>query len=220
MITTIHEAKQSVLWGCRTMRSRGYVLGTAGNISAKVAESDVFVITPTSLPYAKLTEDDLALVDMNGAVVAGRHAPSIEFGMHRAIYANRPDVRCTVHTHSKFATAASSLAGIDCVPIIDIETAFYIGGPIPIAHFAPPGSEELAQNAAAFLGDVAGLLLEGHGAVGVGQTMEEAMTACDNVERTCEMFLCLRACGEIKPLPENFVREYCDQSRKARGVKS
>lgn len=218
MSTAILAAKEQVLWGCRTMCERGYVLGTAGNISARVAGENLFVITPTSLPYDELVPADLVVADMQGTIVEGNHKPSIEFTMHRSILQIRPDVQCIVHTHSKFATAASSLAGVEKIPVIDIETIIYVGGDIPVAPFAAPGSEELAQKVAQTMGTAAGILMEAHGAIGVGRTMKEAMIASDNVERTCEMFLAIKACGEIKPLPEDFLRAFRERSLKKRGL--
>jgi len=202
------------------MCDRGYVLGTAGNISARVEGKDLYVITPTSLPYDELTAEDLVVADMSGMVVSGSRKPSIENTMHRAILATREDVQYIIHTHSKYATAAGSMQGVSFVPVIDIETAMYIGGHIAVAPFAPPGSEELAKNVAVALGDLAGVIMEGHGAVGVGRTMKDAMIASDNLDRNCEMFLLIRAAGDVKPLPEKTLRELCAWSRKHRGIVS
>lgn len=218
MTEAIRAAKRQVLWGCETMCARGYVLGTAGNISARVDGEDLFVITPTSLPYDELTAEDLVVAELRDTGVTGKRAPSIEISMHRAILLARPDASCVVHTHSKYATAAGSLEGVLSVPVIDIETAMYIGGDIAVAPFAPPGSETLAENVAEALGDLAGVILEGHGAVGVGRTMKDAMVASDNVERNCEMFLLLRAAGKPKRLPETTFRDLCAVSRKKRGL--
>lgn len=219
MSEQLRAAKEQVLWGCKTMCSKGYVLGTAGNISARVAGENCFVITPSSFPYADLTAADLVVADMNGNIVEGTRKPSIEWGMHRRILLARPDVCCVVHTHSKFATAVSALKGVNAVPVIDIETAMYIGGAIAVAPFAPPGSEALARNAAEGLGDRAGVLLEGHGAIGAGKTMQDAMVASDNIERTCELFCIIRAAGEIRKLPADAVEELCAWSRANRGVR-
>lgn len=200
------------------MCGRGYVLGTSGNISARVAGGELFVITPSSFPYDAMGPADLVVADMRGTIVEGARKPSIETGLHRAILAKRPDVRGIAHTHAKFATAAGCLAGVMAIPVIDIETVLYIGGSIPVAPFAPPGSEELAATVAETLGTLAGVLMEAHGAVGVGRTMREALVASDIVERTCEMFLAIRACGEIKSLPEAAVRTLAEQSLKQRGL--
>ena len=220
MSKAVQETREQVLWGCRTMCSRGYVLGTAGNISARVEGEDLFVITPSTYPYEDMCDVDLVVADMKGKIVEGKRKPSIEFSMHRSIMLRRPDVRCIVHTHSKFATAASSIVGVNVIPLIDIESINYIGGDIPIAPFAPPGSEELAVNVANSMGGVAGILMEAHGAIGVGRTMREAMIASDIIERTCEIFLAIKACGEIKPLPEDFLRTHKEHSLKRRGLLS
>ena len=47
----IQKAKEQVMWGCRTMVDKGYALGTAGNISARVEGEPLFVITPSARPY-------------------------------------------------------------------------------------------------------------------------------------------------------------------------
>lgn len=220
MSQALQHAKEQVLWGCKTMCERGYVLGTAGNISARVEGEDLFVITPTSLPYNELTMDDLVVADMQGNIVEGIRKPSIEFTMHRNILCKRPDVKCVVHTHSKYATAAGSMAGVTSVPAIDIETAIYIGGDIPVAPFAPPGSEALAQNVERAIGTMGGIIMESHGAIGVGKTMADAMVASDNIERTCEMFLAICAGGAVKPLPTDYVEESHKKSLKKRGVQA
>lgn len=218
MADPIQQAKHIVLQGCAAMCGRGYVLGTSGNISARVAGKNLFVITPTSIPYEDLEEDDLVVAGLDGAIVAGRRKPSIEFAMHRVILSGRPDVGCVVHTHSKYATAVSAMEGVRAVPVIDIETALYIGGDIAVAPFAAPGSEELAASVAASIGDRAGVIMEGHGAIGVGRTMRDAMVANDILERNCELFLLIRAAGEIKPLPPGSLEAICALSRQKRGI--
>lgn len=214
----IKQAKEQVLWGCKSMCQRGYVLGTAGNISARVEGEDLFVITPTSYPYDALTADDLVVADLQGNVIEGFRKPSIEFTMHRSILLQRPDVHSIVHTHSKFATAAGAIVGVDLIPAIDIETAIYIGGDIPVAPFAPPGSEDLARNVAQSIGSLGGIVMESHGAIGVGKTMAAAMIASDNVERTCEMFLAIGPIGAVKPLPAAYKSSSQEISLKKRGV--
>lgn len=212
------QAGEQVLWGCKTMCERGYVLGTSGNISARIPGENAVVITPTSLPYDELTVDDLVIADLDGAVRPGTRKPSIELSLHLAVYRQRPDVMAVVHTHSAYATSAGALQGIERVPLLDIEAAIYLGGDIMVAPFAPPGSAELAERAAAALGTNAGVILESHGAVGVGKSMRAAMTAADIVERASMIFMTVAAAGAPKPLPGDYLKTCCEESAKARGV--
>lgn len=207
----IEKAKEQVIWGCRTMVEKGYALGTAGNISARVEDENLFVITPSARPYLTMKTEDLVIGDLDGNVVWGTYRPSIEFSMHLGIFKERREVNCIVHTHSKFATAVSAIDGIERVPVMDIEGVVYLGGEILVAPFAPPGSKELAAFVRETIGTNAGLLMANHGAVGTGLTMEEAMISSDNVERACEMYLCILAAGrQVRRLPEN----YLDMAKK------
>lgn len=218
MSENLVKAKEAVLWGCKVMCERGYALGTVGNISARVKGTDLFVITPSSTPYDTLTPDDLVVGNMEGEIVEGTKRPSIEFSMHRNIFRRRPDVDAIIHTHSTYATAAGSIDGVDTIPAIDIETAGYLGGDIVVAPFAPPGSEELAKNVEEGIGDKGGVILASHGAIGVGTTMQAAMLASDNVERTCQMYLAISAAGKVRILPESYLKSSHEASLKKRGV--
>ena len=193
----IQKAKEQVMWGCRTMVDKGYALGTAGNISARVEGEPLFVITPSARPYK----------------------PSIEFSMHLGIYKERPEVNCIVHTHSKFATAVSAMDGVEKVPVIDIEGVVYLGGEILVAPFAPPGSGELAAHVRNTIGTNAGLLMASHGAIGTGLTMEDAMISSDNVERACEMYLAILGAGrQVRKLPEDYMEMAKKKSLVRRNV--
>ncbi len=83
MSEALKQAKQEVLKGCRLTCEKNFTVGTAGNISARVLGEDRFVITPTSMDYNRLTEEDLVVIDMDGHVVEGKWKPSIEHNLHR-----------------------------------------------------------------------------------------------------------------------------------------
>lgn len=215
----IQKAKEQVMWGCRTMVDKGYALGTAGNISARVEGEPLFVITTSARPYLTMKPEDLAVGDMDGNVVSGPYKPSIEFSMHLGIYKERPEVNCIVHTHSKFATAVSAMDGVEKVPVIDIEGVVYLGGEILVAPFAPPGSGELAAHVRNTIGTNAGLLMASHGAIGTGLTMEDAMISSDNVERACEMYLAILGAGrQVRKLPEDYMEMAKKKSLVRRNV--
>lgn len=215
----IERAKEQVMWGCRTMVEKGYALGTAGNISARVEGEELFVITPSARPYLTMKTEDLAVGDMEGNVVSGPYSPSIEFSMHLGIFRERPEVGCIVHTHSKSATAVSAMEGIEQVPVMDIEGVVYLGGEILVAPFAPPGSKELAAFVRETIGTNAGLLMANHGAIGTGLTMEDAMINSDNVERACEMYLAILAAGrQVRKLPEDYMEFAKKRSLNRRNI--
>ncbi len=217
--SAIQKAKEEVLWGVQVMVERGYTLGTAGNISARVEGEDRFVITPSSRSYATLKQEDLCVVDMDGNIVEAAYKPSVETTMHRYLFLLRPEVNGIIHTHSKYATLVATLQGVTSLPIIDIESVSYLGGETPIAPFYPAGSPELAQAVRDTIGTSAGILLQNHGAIGVGTSMEKAMIVNDNIERTCEQYLWMLATGRAgKPMPEAYIAHVKELSLRSRQV--
>ncbi|MGD8458687.1 MAG: class II aldolase/adducin family protein [Anaerolineales bacterium] len=208
-MSAIEKAKENVLWGCKTMCSRGYVLATGGNISSLVEGEEKYVITPSSCPYDTLTKKDLPIIDMEGEIIEGDLKPSVESSMHRLIYLNRPNVKSVIHMHSKFATAAASLEGVTEIPAFSFEILGYFGGDsIPLVPFAAPGTMDLAEAVTESMGSKMGAIMANHGAIGVGATMEEAMTKCDIIERACEEYLVIRAVGKVRPVPADFIEEF------------
>lgn len=219
MSDALQKAKEEVLWGCRLMVERGYLLGTVGNLSARADGTDLVVITPTSLPYDTMTEEDLVVVNLNGEIVSGKHQPSIECSMHLGVYWARPELRALVHTHSKYATTVSLIKGLDIMPAIDTEQSLYLGGDINIVPFAFPGSKELAEYVKDGIGTTAGLLMANHGALGVGISMKDAVIASDIIERNSEMYLLLKAGGfDYKPMTEDYKVFVKEKSKKKRQV--
>lgn len=87
---------------------RGYTVGTAGNISARV--DDGWLITPTDACLGRLDPAFIAKVDADGHTVSGGQ-PSKTLALHRGIYARNPQTRGIVHTHSTHLVALS-LAGV------------------------------------------------------------------------------------------------------------
>ena len=219
MSDALQKAKEEVLWGCRLMVERGYLLGTVGNLSARADGTDLVVITPTSLPYDTMTEEDLVVVNLNGEIVSGKHQPSIECSMHLGVYRVRPELRALVHTHSKYATTVSLIKELDIMPAIDTEQSLYLGGDINIVPFAFPGSKELAEYVKEGIGTNAGLLMANHGALGVGISMKDAVIASDIIERNSEMYLLLKAGGfDYKPMTEDYKVFVKEKSKKKRQV--
>ena len=219
MSDALQKAKEEVLWGCRLMVERGYLLGTVGNLSARADGTDLVVITPTSLPYDTMTEEDLVVVNLNGEIVSGKHQPSIECSMHLGVYRARPELLALVHTHSKYATTVSLIKELDIMPAIDTEQSLYLGGDINIVPFAFPGSKELAEYVKEGIGTNAGLLMANHGALGVGISMKDAVIASDIIERNSEMYLLLKAGGfDYKPMTVDYKVFVKEKSKKKRQV--
>lgn len=187
----------------RRLVAGGLVTGTAGNLSARLDEVR-FLVTPSGMDYDRFGPADLCLVNGETGEVAGRRRPSIETGLHAAIYRLRPDVGAVVHTHSPYATAVA-VARRDLPCILDA-MAVQFGGAVPVARYAIPGSKDLADSAARALGDGGAVLLANHGVVAVGGELGEAMGRAELVERAAQIFLLAASVSKAVPLDGDSIR--------------
>ena len=181
----------------------GFTVETWGNISVR-GEDGLVYITPSGMDYDTCTEDDVVVMTLDGTVVGGHRVPSIENGLHRAVYAARPDVNAIVHTHPIFSTVFSAMG--ENIPLIIDEAAQAVGDEVRTAPYALPGTDELAQNCAAALGEKANAcLLQSHGAVCVGRDMKSAFKTARVLEMTAEIYYRIRSVGgKFIPIsPEN-----------------
>ncbi|MEG2769654.1 MAG: class II aldolase/adducin family protein [Oscillospiraceae bacterium] len=177
------------------MLDGGYTVGTWGNISVCDRENGVVYLTPSGMDYADITEDDVVAVDLKCNVVEGHRKPTIETGLHVAVYNARADVNAIVHTHPIYSTVFSC-CGEDIPMVID-EAAQILGDVCRTAEYALPGSPELADNCIKALGDKANTcLLKSHGAVCVGDNMETAFKVCKVLEVTAQIYQMIRAMGK------------------------
>lgn len=196
------ELRQELIAACLRLQAMGYIIGTYGNLSARVPGA--LIITPSRVDYGALTPEDMVMVSADSAVLETRRLPSSELEVHRQIYLRRSDVGAIVHTHSFYATALSCVR--QSIPVIVEEQSQVIGAGIACTRYVPAGQHRaLGEEAARVIGESNGLLLANHGVVSCGRSIEEAMFAAQIIERVAHMFLLTRAAGGALPIPAEFV---------------
>jgi L-fuculose-phosphate aldolase len=139
------------------------------------------------------------VVDGRGELVSGGRRASTELRMHLAAYAARPDVSAIVHAHPITAvalTVAGAPPPSDLVP----EAAVTLG-PVAVAPFATPGTDEVATSLAPLLAHHDVVLLERHGAIALGRSIAEAFERMETLERVARVALAARLLGRCEPLP-------------------
>jgi L-ribulose-5-phosphate 4-epimerase len=164
-----------------------------GNVSLRVPGAEEMYYT--AAPSLKgLGPDGIVRVALDGTLLEGNLPPiqGAVVAMHTAMYRDRPDVGCVVHTHSPYATAfAVANRPIDCW--IEALAMFGLADGVPVAAYGPRGSELAVANIrAALRPGVPAVLLANHGvlvfhrtpelAVLVGGVVEEAAQAAINAQ--------------------------------------
>ncbi|WP_336322171.1 class II aldolase/adducin family protein [Streptomyces lavendofoliae] len=179
----IEQAWDAVVGTARRTVTDGLVVGTSGNVSARVG--DLILVTPSGVPYDRLAPADLVAVDLDGTRIRGRLAPTSELPMHLEIY-RRTTARAVVHTHAAHATAVSALV-TELPPIHYMAAA--LGGPVRVAPYALYGSEELAAHTLRALDGRTGCLLRNHGTVTYGDDLDQAYDRTAQLEWMCRVWL-------------------------------
>lgn len=175
---------RAVLAAGRSLVTDGLVVGTVGNVSARLGSE--LRITPTRRAYETMRRRDLVRVDTDsGRPLSAGAQPSRELPLHLAVYRARPDVAAVIHTHSPHATAWSFL-DLPLEPALE-DLAYYGIGEIRTAPPAPAGSEELAHNVSRALGRSNAVLLGHHGVLTTGGSVEEALNAARVVEHQAQV---------------------------------
>lgn len=194
------EQREAVARAGREMEDRGLTVGTSGNVSARVPEG--VIITPSSIPYAEITPDDTILMDLEGTVLEGARAPSVEHKVHLACYGFREDIGAVIHAHPTWASAFAA-ARVPLPAFLD-EFGVYVGDGVRVAEYAISGTQEIADNVAAALGETSNAaFLASHGLVAVGRDLSKAMLVAREVERTAQVFIAAKLLGGHVELPDD-----------------
>ncbi len=187
---SIGAVKEKIVWASRVLFERGLIEIYDGNVSYRFSE-EYYIITPSHIAKNALTIDDLVVVYFNDRWVNVKGLrPSVEFKMHKLIYQKFKNAKAVVHAHNPYVVALTEI-----IPNIDEalmeatgETKYYIPDGISIVPRLPPGSLELAQAVAESLkGPNSLAILKGHGVVGVGETIEDALHRVLVAERNAKI---------------------------------
>lgn len=191
---------------------------TMGNFSIRDQETGYICITPSGMEYSLLKPEDIVVVDMEGRIVEGSRKPSIETLLHCRTYARRSDVFGICHTHSTYATAWAC-CGKE-IPVIVAELAGMIGGPVRCAPYAPMGTVQLAEIVAEYMGSQNAVLMENHGLLAVGETIEKAYANAVIVEEGAKITLFAMQIGGMKTISEQACKELHQQTVEGYGQDS
>jgi len=189
---------------------RGFVAANDGNISVRIAEN-LILATPTGRSKGFIREDELVKMTLSGEKLEGPLAPSSEVRMHLRIYEARPDVMAVDHAHPPICTGFA-VAGIPLDKCVLAEVVMTLGA-VPLAEFAVPSTQELADSVAQRIRESDAVLLANHGAVTVGPDVFAAHYSMERIEHLANISLVARLLGGEKLLTPRQVEEIAEVQR-------
>lgn len=186
----VRALREAVVQTCRELTRLQLAKGTSGNVGVRLPGDAGFLISPTGVPYDRLTPDMVVPVHWDGSF-EGDMLPSSEWRFHRDILFNRREFDAIVHTHSMHATALSILnRGI---PAVHYRIAAAGGPDIRCAPYATFGGQALSDRALEALAGRKACLLAHHGVIAAERNLERALSLAVTVEELAEQYLlCLR----------------------------
>ncbi|MDW8314712.1 MAG: aldolase [Rhodovarius sp.] len=195
MLEAEREARALLVELAASLFARGFSVGTAGNISVRLA--DGYLITPTNSSLGRLDPARLSKLDRQWRHVAG-DPPSKEVFMHRAVLTARPAAGAVVHLHSTYATAIACLAAVgETAPIPPLTPYFVmrIGPRLPVLPYWRPGDPAMEPAIFAAAQTARAMLLANHGPLVSGATLTDAVAAAEELEEAARLALLLRGQG-------------------------
>ncbi|WP_298216877.1 methylthioribulose 1-phosphate dehydratase [Acidocella sp.] len=181
----------------RRMDQRGWVPGSAGNLSARL-ENGRIAITRSGIHKGRIVPaEDIIAVDAAGQALKAGHRPSAETLLHCQLYRLFPPVAAVLHGHSVAATVLS-IAGPIVFSQYEILKAFgFASHEHDIALPVYGNDQDIARLAALIEPELQadtpiGYVIAGHGVYAWGSSVEHAFWRLEALEFLLECELARR----------------------------
>lgn len=195
------DSRKLVVEVCQKLVQKGFLIGTGGNVSVRIPGENALAITPSNYDYTKMAPEDICVVSLDLQRLEGDLKPSVESGMHAAIYQNRPDANVVIHTHQIYASAFALIN--HPIPALYDEQVRFLGRSVEIVSYAPSGTGMLKNHLVKKLKNHCNAyILQNHGAVCLAADPERAIFNVELLEKTALTYLLALCTGEkVTQLP-------------------
>jgi len=204
-------ARREIVRVGQLLYERSYVVSSDGNISVRLDDGRILA-TPTQMSKGRMTEDSLALTDIEGKPLNDKRASS-ELLMHLLIYRERADVNSVVHAHPPNGTAFA-VAGLAIDQPVLSEVILTLGC-VPLADYGTPSTNELTEAMQPLVKHHNALLMANHGAVAYGADVWQAFDRLETLEHTAKITILSRLLGGSRSLPVDAIEKLINVREKA-----
>jgi L-fuculose-phosphate aldolase len=204
-------ARREIVRVGKLMYERSYVVSSDGNVSVRLDDGRI-VATPTQVNKGRMTEEMLAVTDIEGKPLNDRRASS-ELAMHLLIYREREDARAVCHAHPPHGSAFA-VAGLAIDAPILSEVILTLGC-VPLAEYGTPSTDELTDAMLPLVKNHNALLMANHGAVAYGGDVWQAFDRLETLEHTAKIAILARALGGARDLPPDSIEKLIEIRERA-----
>src|SRR5918995_1860325 len=204
-------ARREIVRVGKLLYERSYVVSSDGNVSVRLDDGRI-IATPTMTCKGRMTEDLLALTDLEGRPLNDRRASS-ELAMHFLIYRERPEIKAVCHAHPPHGSAFA-VAGLAIDQPILSEVILTLGC-VPLASYGTPSTDELTEAMRPLVKHHNALLMANHGAVAYGADLWQAFDRLETLEHTARIAILSRILGGSQNLPNDAIEKLINLREKA-----
>jgi len=207
-----------------------FCIGMEGNVSARknFPSFDGFIIKSSGASLSNLTINDISTYTKDGILIDKGKVGSIETDFHKIIYNICPEINYIAHSHPintlKILCGNKSLLLDFANKRLYPEQVIFNGIKSSLTYYTKPG-KPLAEFIRVTLNYFFEennffpklMLLENHGIIALGKTVQECVAITETCEKAAEVFLGAVATGKIRYLSEASIQELLeDENEKYR----
>jgi len=175
------KEKQELIFWAEKLYRKGFVLGTAGNISLKINKRKILITSHNSyLGY--LRSVDLLVLDIKGNILQGNRQPTFETRLHLGIHKNFKE-RVVLHAHPPFTYFY--FCRLNKLKNASFESRVYLGKFKVIPQKTPN-----VLNAGPIIRGLKAskiAVLKNHGVVSIGDDFKEALSLIEILEKESKL---------------------------------
>jgi L-fuculose-phosphate aldolase len=187
-------ARAKLADACKLLYDRNLTVSAGGNMSLRINEKE-FLITPTGRNKGLLAPDEMVLVDLRGRILSDGK-PSMEKAFHLALFKANPETGSVIHCHPLYCTALAVKR--ERIKSALTPEGVVLLGDVPMIGYFTPGSKKLAEAVAEHASSKA-MLMERHGAITQGRTLEEAFNRMEELEFQAKLQMLVGDADELPP---------------------
>jgi len=206
--------KQRLAASFRLFGRFGYDFGGAGHITVRDPEfPDHFWLNPAGVFFGHIRVSDLMLVNHDSEIVEHGEVKRLNraaFAIHSRLHKARPDVLAAAHSHSIYGKAFSAMGKL-LDPLSQDACAFYEDHAV-FEHFSGVVLDTSeGDRIAEVLGHRKAVILQNHGILTVGPSVETAVWRYIAMENACHTQLVAEAAGTTRPVPHDVAKHTSGQ---------
>ncbi|MCM3080636.1 class II aldolase/adducin family protein [Brevibacillus invocatus] len=211
--------KERLVGALRLFADFGYAEGGAGHISVRDPEYlDCFWTNPFGMHFGQIRVSDLVMVNHQGDVLIGNHKINVgAFVIHSQIHERHPEIEAIAHAHSIYGKIWSSLGRL-LEPINQESCAFFESHLLFGDSAGLIETTQEAKELALALGGHKACILQNHGLLTVGRSVEECAYWYISMERSCQSQIIAESIGKpiiIEASRATYTRDQISQPEHA-----